>query len=838
MEHHPSGKVEGVHQEFAVELGKISADDLALAGGKGANLGELIRARFPVPAGFVVTTAAYDRFVAQNRLNDAIDTALAEAEPQGGEVRAAFKSAPIPSEVERSIIDAYQQLGEGAVAVRSSATAEDLPGAAFAGQQDSYLNIVGSESLLDAVRQCWASLWTDRAIAYRAHQGIGQQTIKLAAVVQQMVMADFAGVMFTANPITGERKETVIDASPGLGEAVVSGQVTPDQVILRKGRFGWHITERRAGRREVIIRALSGGGTEHITGGAESDSLPDSVLRNLARLGARIEQHFGRPQDVEWACADGRLFIVQARPITALPEPLSTPERLVGNLMGEMLPTRPYPLDVTAWMPALFSLIEPVFRMVGMAMPPFQDMFSGEDGISERPPQSIEPKPTLAVALAPFRIIGAALRYDPRRWQDDPLLAKYLSRTCELEARDLASLTWEQLLDTFHDALAIPNLLGEIRRRYFPGAGLALLRLRAILGVIGKANLTGVLISGTENQTIAANRALEALAARIRSDPALAEIFERHDSANLWAALEANPVGHAFLDEVRSFLYYYGHREAAPLLVSTPTWKDAPEVVLGMLKAFAQAEPQPHAQKPSWEAARDEVLARPLMRLAIPRRIFLSVLERARTTLQIREDTHFYGTMGMPIVRRTVLEMGRRLAGIGVLDAPEEVFHLTRHDLESIAWPPSPQAAEALHGMVQHRIERRAELERRPYHDPRRLRRTDSPADALVSGTPGSPGVAEGTVRVIHDQSEFGKLRAGDVLVAPFTNPAWTPLFQRAVAVVVDSGGAASHAAIVAREYGIPAVMATTDGTHILTDGQHVRVDGSQGFVLAANSHG
>src|SRR5919107_1778447 len=308
---------------FVVPLERLGRDDLALAGGKGTNLGELVRLGFPVPDGFVVTTAAYDGFVAHNRLGETITRPHREPQDNGATIRAAFERAPIPPEIERNILAAYREHGEGPVAVRSSATAEDLPEAAFAGQQDTFLNISDEQALLDAIRRCWASLWTDRAIAYRDRQGIDQQTVKLAVVVQRMVPAEIAGVLFTANPVTGARDEIVVDASPGLGEAVVSGLVTPDHFVLRKRWWGWSIAERQPGRREVIVRARSDGSTEHVKGSSITDvpEFPDRALRRLAREGAAIERHFGRPQDIEWAWAGGELFIVQARPITALPEP-------------------------------------------------------------------------------------------------------------------------------------------------------------------------------------------------------------------------------------------------------------------------------------------------------------------------------------------------------------------------------------------------------------------------------------------------------------------------------------------------------------------------------------
>src|SRR5215211_24075 len=284
----------GDRSALVVDLDQLGAWDLDRGGGKAANLGELVRAGFPVPPGFVITTAAYDLVVRTNNLQHDIDTALQLGTAQ---VRAGFEQATIPSDVEQAIGEAYRRLGEGPVAVRSSATAEDLPEAAFAGQQETFLEVSGERLLLDAVRRCWTSLWSDRAVSYREQRGLSRAPVKLAVIVQRMVAADVAGVMFTANPVTGARDEAIIEASAGLGEALVSGLVTPDHITLRNTRHRWQIEERQQGRREVEVRPRAGGGVEHVSGAAASGpALPDAELLQLARMGASIAKHFGRPQ--------------------------------------------------------------------------------------------------------------------------------------------------------------------------------------------------------------------------------------------------------------------------------------------------------------------------------------------------------------------------------------------------------------------------------------------------------------------------------------------------------------------------------------------------------------
>ena len=298
------------------------------------------------------------------------------------------------------------------MAVRSSATAEDLPEAAFAGQQETFLGVVGPDALLVAVRRCWASLWSDRAIVYRARLGLDPEAVKLAVVVQRLVAAEAAGVLFTANPISGARDETIVDASVGLGEAVVAGLVTPDHAVLRRGRWGWRIVERELGRREVVIRARAGGGTEQIEGApASAPALPDRALRRLARLGAAVERHFGRPQDIEWAWAGGKIYLVQARPITALPEPPPRAGGLPRFAPTEYFQVRPYPLDVTTWTRALGTAMARMFPF-GHALPGF-DRAVGRGGRRRRPLRrlaGLPPDPRAAAGAAAVAAIGAALR--------------------------------------------------------------------------------------------------------------------------------------------------------------------------------------------------------------------------------------------------------------------------------------------------------------------------------------------------------------------------------------------------------------------------------------------
>jgi rifampicin phosphotransferase len=821
-------------ERLVTRIDAVGRDDLELAGGKGANLGELTRAGFLVPDGFIVSTEAYETVVEEAALADVITAGLA-ARDDGATIRAAFENVTIPDGLTAAIIAAYTDLGHGPVAVRSSATAEDLAGAAFAGQQDTYLNVIGDAAVLDAVRRCWGSLWTERAIAYRRRQQIGSVNLRIAVVVQLMVEAEFAGVMFTANPVTGARDEVVVDATPGLGEAVVSGLVTPDHYVL-DSQGG--VREHTQGQREVVIRSAAGGGVTHDTeAGTRPATLPDPVLAELAALGRSVTAHFGTPQDIEWAYAAGRIWLVQARPMTALPPPplkLSRAQRKIGLQLLDYMSVRPYPLDMTAWIkPGIGLMVERMLSEIAGIRVDIMKAFPERDGVVERlvPPK---PRPTKATPIALARIPSRIRRYEPARWTQDVRYQQFEQAFSKLAALDPRTLSWAELFQMVRRTLAATELITDLRVDYLPRAGYDLLRLRVALSILGLRGLFGRLIVGGRTRTEDANRALEGLASQVRADPALRDAFNQLDPPTLRARLHEDPQFARFRSALDDFLAEYGQRETlSPLVMSAPTWSDDPALPLGVIKVLVEERPQTPATRPSAEAER-RLLDHRLLRSPRRRAAVLHLVEAARAGVAFREDSHFYATWAIPMLQRTFLEAGRRLAAAGVLPKAEDVFHLRLAELEALTEPDSLDAVEAdrMRRVAAARAARRAELAGVPMIAAANLLGPAAAGkDALVSGVPASGGRATGPARVIREPAEFGTMRSGDVLVCPYTNPAWTPLFLRAVAVVVDSGGVGSHAAIVAREYGIPAVMGTGSATRVLTDGQRITVDGDSGRV-------
>jgi pyruvate,water dikinase len=758
----------------------------------------------PVPDGFVITTAAYAAAIGQRDLK--INERIAAGE--GASIRADVEATQMPPRLHAEVTRAYAALGAGPVAVRSSATAEDLRGAAFAGQQDTYLDVVGEEAVIDAVRRCWGSLWTDRAIAYRNRIKIDSADVGIAVVVQRMINAHVAGVMFTADPISGDRETIMVEASSGLGEAVVSGTVMPDHYLLDdQGR----------------IREFQPGDPDR------TQRPPDQVLTDLAQLGIAVAQHFGRPQDIEWAYADDQIWLLQARPMTALPPPpvtLNAVQRRFGSLLLDHVPVRPYPIDMSTWVPyGAAGLMTKVTARFGIRDVFDRFLVEDEYGIVDRlVPRS--PRLTPAVLLAPWRIAKLAHRYDPARWTEDPRFGDFLARVQNLVAQDVQAMPWRWLKTVPRQALDAVDPIGDLRIDYLPRAGLELLRLLIALRVLGRSEMLADLIIG-RTRTTDANRALEALAARARKDPRLRDAVNTLDPKALADFPE-------FEAEFAAYLAEFGHRETATaVLMTSPTQGEAPKTVLALIKVLIAESPRPPEDHVD---ALSELLKHPLLRNPRQRARIQRWVAAARAGATFREDSHFYFLMPLPILRKSLLEMGRRLCDVGVLDEQEQVFHLRLEELEAIDDPAALADPEKLRATMLRRAARREELAGVRLIDPAAVFPQRNVGNALITGTPASNGTATGPVKIIRRPEEFDRLAAGDILVCPYTNPAWTTLFQRAAAVVADSGGQGSHAAIVAREYGIPAVMGTGVGTSVLADGQLVTVDGSTGRVLAATT--
>lgn len=861
-------------------LAEIDESMLDLVGGKALNLGVLIRAGFPVPGGFCVTTEAYAAVVRPSW------DPTGELDPSAlGAVRTLIAALPLPPDLATEILAAYHQLGPAApVAIRSSATAEDLPGASFAGQQDTELHVVGDEAVLRAVRRCWASLWNDRAVAYRQANGIDHRQVALAVVVQEMVDSSVAGVMFTANPVTGTRTETVIDASPGLGEAVVSGAVNPDHFVV--DRTAGAVRERRLGDKRVAVIARPGGGTRQQTlSDTGPPCLDDAQLLELARLGQRVQDHYGAPQDIEWALdGEGRWWLTQARPVTTLYPARPVPEPGLRVLMCLSLAqglTRPItPMGFAAFRligssvaaaagspvaqplagpRALHNLGERVFvdftpvlrhRFGRRLMTRIFGVMEARTAavvtrLAELPEFAPRPgasgvRPVLGVLLrarVPLRVLTAVL---------SPRLAHRAVARTEQRLRtelDPGDRTPNQRLDLVehrlgHDAfLLMPTVFAYA----LAGFGHLAWARRLLRDQAEPAEIDVIRRGLPDNVTTEMDLELWQLTERIRGDASARSAFETNTSADLVTAWRGGTLPRPAQSGLDTFLRRYGHRAVAEIDLGMPRWSDDPTHLVAMAQNYLQltvteAAPSTQFERGAQEADAAVVVlaARAGDRSWLRGRLVGWNLRRARRLLGLREAPKFMLVLVLAAMRTQLARVGAALEEAGMIDRADDVFFLDLGQARE-GWAGADQRA----AVRQRRATYAMELRRRRV--PRVLLSdgTEPEAQALVgarpdgslAGTPASTGTVTGQARVVLDPVG-ARLEPGEILVAPSTDPGWTPLFLTAGGLVMEMGGANSHGAVVAREYGIPAVVGVPDATHRLRSGQGVTVDGAAGLVV------
>lgn len=882
-----------------LEFTEIEGDLLALVGGKAGNLGELTRAGLPVPPGFCLTTEAYRVATAHAGLEEIFDalersdgTDVATLSALAERAREAVLAVPIPPEIAESVAAEYARLGTDVpVAVRSSATAEDLPFASFAGQQDTYLNVVGRDDVLDAVRRCWASLWTERAVVYRATQGIDNKTVRLAVVVQRMVDAAVAGVLFTANPVTGRRREAVIDASPGLGEAVVSGAVNPDHFVVDTGREA--VLDRRLGDKRLVIRSLPGGGTEHIEldDGAREACVTDEQLMALAQLGDQAEQHFGAPQDIEWAIdGDGRLWLTQARPITTLyplpatatgPSDPDGPLRVffsVNVAQGVFRPFTPAGIatfrQVGAGAARLFGfpVADPVAGPSVFAESGDRVFIDLTTAVRSRVGRALMLK-VLGVMEARSAAVLRELFDDPRfsitqssrrpflhhvgpvalRYRVPPHLLGALARPKHARARV------ERLGTELDDVLAAPANLSAaqridwietlLRERFAPmaprvlpvaAAGFVALWLagRLLGDAVRPGDLQAILRGVPHNVTTEMDLELWQIATRLRADEKSVIAFQTHDVEALADQLADGSLPSLAADELISFLDRYGHRAVAEIDLGMPRWSDDPRHILGVLANYLRMTTESSAQSPDELFASGAAEAEAMIDTLAGRvgpirgRLVRALLARTRELAGVRELPKYYFVRIIAAARRELGKVGAELHRLGRIDQPDDVFFL------DFAQARAGLAGADLHDAVEAARELyESELRRR--HVPRVLlsdgtepeaTATTEAVDGALTGTPASSGTATGVARVILDPVG-AHLEPGEILVCPSTDPGWTPLFLTAGGLVMEMGGANSHGAVVAREYGIPAVVGVPNAAATIQNGTEITVNGTAGTV-------
>lgn len=803
-----------------IDLAEIDSSMIATVGGKAAGLGEMIRAGERVPDGFCLTAEAY-------------------------------RSGRLPEDELRA---AYERLGGGRVAVRSSATAEDLPDASFAGQQDTYLNVEGTRPLLDAIRACWDSLNTERAVTYRAAAGIDDAA--MAVVVQRMVAPAVAGVLFTANPITGCRTEMIVDAAPGPGTAVVDGTVVPDHYVL--GHHG-------------PIATGQGG------------CLAPERLAELREAGLRLLRHFGSPQDVEWAIdADGTLWLLQSRPITTLfPAPPDTGDTRLylefGHLQGMLRPITPMGDSLLRsgadlWLAGMGARVDPhdpLPRVVTIGGRLYYDL---TDLLRHR--RLRERLPTFLQVYGP-RVRDAVVRMlDDPRFAPRPGLPFNIGNVVRVTMRMLPAALAGVARSLARPAAArarVHRALTEIRRGIVPPPERAtpVERIRWVIedshkAVMGPAMmtlmwpLTAGIIAGTApaallgdvatadeldavlggmpyNVTTEMDLALWRIAVHAREHGDLFRATPPEELAARYRAGELPDIGMA------GFLERYGMRAAAEIDVGVPRWAEDPTPLFATIANYLRVDDPGQAPDRRFERAAEKAertlgaLSRRARRARPVRgRLAAFLMRRSRELTGLREIGKFAWLPAIEAARRQLLPAGEDLVARGLLDRADDIMFLE-----------PPEARAVAEGRADHRdliAVRRAEYERE-------LRRPTVPgallsdgtdvealappahvADGVLTGMPGAAGRATGRARVIRDPAG-AHIEPGEILVAPTTDPGWTPLFLTTAGPVTETGSPVAHGPTVAREYGIPAVICVRNATHEIKTGRLISIDGAAGTV-------
>ncbi|RZU74418.1 pyruvate,water dikinase [Micromonospora kangleipakensis] len=859
-------------EQYVLGLQEVDGMQVAIVGGKGAHLGALSRIDgIRVPAGFCVTTAAFRRIMAEApSIDDRLDQ-LSRLNPDdreairtlSAEIRRTIEGIVLPDDVAAAITRALTHLGEQAdYAVRSSATAEDLPTASFAGQQDTYLNVMGLAAILQHVSRCWASLFTERAVTYRQRNGIDHRTVHMAVVAQKMVFPDAAGILFTADPVTGNRKVATVDASFGLGEALVSGLVNPDVFKVRDGE----IVAKAVATKQRAVHALPAGGTKEQAidpQRQEQPALTDAQVVRLVQLGRRIEAHFGSPQDIEWCLVDDDFQIVQSRPITTLfpiPAARDRENHVYVSVGHQQMMTDPMkPLGVSVWQLTAMApmheaggrlfvdvtrrLASPASRaglleVAGRGDPLIRDALetvldrgdfvptlpeAGPGG----PPASGASAPTETDPAIVTELIErsqasiAALRRDIRT-KTGPALFDFLLEAFQEHKRVLS------------DPLSMQAIMAGMEATWWLND-----QLREWLGEKNAADT--LTLSAPGNVTSEMGLALLDVADVIRPHPEVVAFLQGVEDDGFLDELPKLAGGTEARDAIEAYLDRYGMRCVGEIDITRPRWSERPTtlvpLILDNIKLF-----EPGAAERRFEQGRQEAQKKQedlLERLrALPDGEQKAdeakrMIDRVRTFIGYREYPKYGIVSRYFVYKQALLEEAERLVQANVLPEKEDIFYLTFQELHDVVR--SNRVDDQL-------IQQRKDAFR-SYHaltPPRVLtsdgeaitgayRRDDVPTGALI-GLPVSAGTIEGRARVILDMAQ-ADLEPGDILVTAHTDPSWTPLFVAITGLVTEVGGLMTHGAVIAREYGLPAVVGVIDATQLIPDGQRIRVHGSDGYV-------
>jgi phosphohistidine swiveling domain-containing protein len=852
---------------------------LEVAGGKGTSLARLVTAGLPVPDGFHVTTNAYRRFVGENDLQPAIRAELEKVdasqtstlEAASSAIQTLFAKQPIPPDVAGAIAQAYAELvgRDPAVAVRSSATAEDLPEASFAGQQETYLNVQGTQQVLEAVKRCWASLWTARAIAYRARHKIEPEGLSLAVVVQNLIPAEAAGILFTANPVTGHRDQAMISAAWGLGEAVVGGLVTPDALTVDKATGV--VLDRQTADKQVMTARANGGTLEQPVPAdlRRAPVLDDDVAAELVKLGVQIERLFGVPMDIEWAQADGRIFIVQARPITGLPavevqQPVQwelpdSKGRYMRTSIIDLIPDPLSPLFATLGACAYNDCMQ---QMLADLTGRKKEIFPEKLLITIHDYAYLSANYTIGELWA---MLAGLIPRLPRLIRNGPdhfrevALPEYTQKVSRLDQEPVAEMQATQVwrdakelltaamyhlailqIDTLGAAAGSEGLFTMIYKKFFQREG----DLEA-----------PVFLMGYDTTPIRSEKSLYNLACWVLDKPELCDYVLNASAAQITSALAGTQVPaeipprvwNEWKQRVDTHLGSFGHM-LYDLDFASPLPAEEPAPQLETLKMYMRGEgSNPYVRQEQLERRRDEAVAQLMQRARGLRGWAVrKALGWAQALGQVREDSYASIGLAYPRFRELMKELGRRLAQVGAFEKPDDIFWLKEVEVEDrLEALERRDRIESLQEVIEYRKKIRqseAKLIPPPQLPPSKTY-LGIPVEAFIptgeaeqegdrlKGVGASAGKVTGKACVLHGPQDFDQMVQGGILVAKLTTPAWTPLFAMAGGIVTDIGGPLSHGSIVAREYGIPAVLGTGVATRRIADKQTITVDGTEGIV-------
>lgn len=825
---------------FIAPLTTVTLNDGPHVGAKAVSVARLAAAGVCTPQGWCLTVDAYRATVARNVLFreaiaelDTVDLEdLLDVTKPAAKIRHAVLEAELPEAVRADIADAFTYLGDIPLAVRSSATSEDLALTAAAGQHDTFLGVRGFDDLVVAIRRCWASLWSARAVVYRSRFGIPLEA-EMAVLVQELITSDVSGVLFTLNPLSPAPTDLLVTSAPGRGEDVVSGSVEVDTVLVDRKTF----QARRSAPASVA---------ENVASRSTAPPLPDTKLSEVCRVGLLAEAVFGVPLDIEWTFDGDRLVLLQARPITAATletgtRKLGYARRLALRMLLEYFPVPIYHFDRAYIAP----LLETVFGLVsefGLRPPATSDLFI-EYADGSLGPGSRLPKPTAAAIVAIFRLPRTAWRGA----RLDPVAAVRASRAAisaraaELRGVSLASADDRKVLHVVSESQELLASAFESRRSFFIGAWCLTFLLGALLRILfGRraAEMAADLRAGLRHPTAMMNDELRALAHDLERQPALIEIVRQNPPDDAWVRLKSLPAATAFVDAVTHFAQKYGCRTELPVPLPTARqWADDPFHVLRVLGRWDSAESGavPVGQEPSaregvafFRAYRESIRRARTYRLVGCDRVLRLLVRRNRSLWIERDSAIFAYEQAVAPASAALRELGTRLVSSGHLRAWNDVRHLTVQEVsDAFVGASSPDEIQAL--VARRRAGRSTTVQNWSRAISEVIKRPR--AGLLLKGMAASPGMAVGPASLVLSDRDLEAVRPGGILVCRSTGPSWTPLFGIVAGVVTDLGGPLSHAAIVAREYGIPAVIGTGNATSTLRPNRIYTVDGFAGEV-------